>query len=248
MSRIFKSNYVKIGTPKHIKSSTPIVMKTEEATFAEELEVENPEETAQSIIDDAKDMYLRIIEEANSEAQKILADAQQQRDEIYAASSEQGYNDGLNEGFNQGMDQANTIIQQAAELKELLDHRRIQMYREAESELMEMTLDIARKVIGDELVQNPEVIISLIKQALAKCAFKEKLVIRVSEYDYDYVESNRDKIIMLTEGINDLEVYSDKALPKGSCIVETSSGEINSGIQVQFNEMQKAFEYLIRNE
>lgn len=223
-------------------------MKIEESTIAQELEVEDLEDTANNIIDDAKDMYLRIIEEANSEAQRILENAQQQREAIYAASSEQGYNEGYNEGFNSGMSQANTIIQQATELKELLDHRRNQMYREAETELMEMTLDIARKVIGEELNQNPEVIISLIKQALAKCAFKEKLVIRVSEYDYDYVNTNKDKIIMLTEGINDLEVCSDKALPKGSCIVETSSGEINSGIHVQFNEIQKAFEYLIRNE
>jgi flagellar assembly protein FliH len=248
LSRIFKSNYVKIGTPKHIKSNTPAVIKIEEPIPVVEPQVEDLEEKANSIIDDAKNMYLRIIDEANTEAQKILEEAQRERENIYSISAEQGYNEGHNAGYTEGTNQASNIIQQAAELKLMLDERRNQMYKEAEAELMEMVLDISKKIIGDELTQNPDVILSLIRQAIAKCAFKEKLVIRVSEQDYDYVKDNRDRIIMLAEGINDLEIYCDKALAKGSCIVETSSGEINSGVNVQFNEIQKAFEYLIRNE
>jgi flagellar assembly protein FliH len=248
LSRIFKSNFVKIGTPKHIKSNTPIIKSMVESFPIEESQNENLEEAANNIIDDAKNMYLRIIDEANSEAQKILEDAQRERETIYSASAEQGYNEGHNAGFNEGKNQAMAIIQQAAELKMILTERSNQIYLEAEAELMEMVLEIARKVIGEELTQNQDAIFALIRQAIAKCAFKEKLVIRVSDQDYNYVNENKDKIIMLTEGINDLEVYCDKALSKGSCIVETSSGEINSGINVQMNEIQKAFEYLIRNE
>ncbi|MDF2840252.1 MAG: hypothetical protein K0Q99_1024 [Clostridia bacterium] len=223
-------------------------MKVEEVFPIDELQNENVEEAANNIIDDAKNMYLRIIEEANAEAQKILEEAQQECERIQSDSAERGYNEGHHAGFAEGVNQAEAIIQQAAELKRLLEERSNQMYKDAEAELMEMVLDIARKVIGDELTQNHDVILSLIKQAIAKCAFKEKLVIRVSDQDFDYVNENKDKIIMLTEGINDLEICCDKALAHGSCIVETSSGEINSGINVQFKEIRKAFEYLIRNE
>lgn len=239
---------MKVGFPKHIKSNTPIIQKVEEPNFIEVTHIENLEEEATNIIEDAKNMYLRIIDEANAEAQRILDSANQEREEIHLNSAEQGNAEGYAYGLAQGKNQAEAIIQQAAELKMQLDERNKQIYKEAEIEIMEMVLDIARKVIGEELTQNSDVLISLIKKALDKCAYKEKLSIRVSEQDYDFVNQNKDRIVILTEGINDLEIICDKALKAGSCVVETQAGEINSGITVQLNEIEKAFEYLIRNE
>jgi flagellar assembly protein FliH len=239
---------VKIGTPKHIKSNAPEIKKFEQPKPVEGSLKEDLEEEANSIVDDAKEMYLRIIEEANLEAHKILEIAQHERESIYAHATEQGYSDGHGAGFSEGLNQAEAIIQKAAEVKLLLDEKRLEMYREAEIEIMEMVLDIARKVIGEELTQNPDIMLSLIRQALDKCAYKDKLAIRVSELDYSYVNDNKDRIIMLTQGINELEIICDKALQKGSCIVETPGGEVNSGLTVQINEIEKAFEYLLRNE
>lgn len=248
MSRIFKSNYVNVGITKHIKANAPSNKKSVEAKTMEIHQAQSLEEKANSIIEDAKQMYLRIIDEANYEAQKILENAQYEKETIYKLSAEQGYNKGYDLGYSEGLGKAEAIIHQATELKQQLDERSIRIYKEAEIEIMSMVLDIARKVIGEELTQNPEFMLSLIKQALSKCAFKDKLVIRVSEQDYDYVNKNKNNIIMLTEGINNLDIYCDKALQKGSCIVETTSGEINSGINIQMNEIQKAFEYMMRNE
>jgi flagellar assembly protein FliH len=239
---------VKIGTPKHIKSNAPIIIKQEDPKPVEGLRTEDLEEEAKNIVEDAKEMYLRIIEEANFEAQKILEIAQHEREAIYTHATEQGYADGHGAGFSEGLNQADAIIQQAAEIKLQLDEKRLEIYRDAEIEIMEMVLDIARKVIGEELIQNPDIILSLIRLALDKCAFKDKLAIRVSELDYAYVNDNKDRIIMLTQGINELEIICDKALQKGSCIVETPAGEVNSGLSVQMNEIERAFEYLLRNE
>jgi flagellar assembly protein FliH len=248
LSRIFKSNYVKIGTPKHIKSSTPVAKIIEEPKPIDIPQTEDLEEEAANIVDDAKEMYLKIIEEANLEAQQIVDIANQERQKIHLNAAEQGSAEGYAAGFEQGLSQAESIIQQAAELKLQLDERNKRIYKEAENEIMELVLDISRKVLGEELTQNPDILISLINKALDKCTFKEKLSIRVSEQDYDYVNDNKDRIVMLTEGINDLEILCDRALKAGSCIVETQAGEIDSGITVQINEIEKAFEYLMRNE
>lgn len=239
---------MKVGTPKHIKSNTPIIKKIIEPKPSDVSKIEDLEQEATNIIDDAKKMYLRIIEEANLEAQRILETACQEREVIHLNSAEQGNAEGYASGLEEGLYKAEAIIQQAAELKLQLDERNKTIYKDAEIEIIEMVLDISRKVIGEELTQSPDVLFSLIRKALDKCTFKEKLSIRVSEQDYDYVNDNKDRIVMLTEGINDLEILCDKALLKGSCIVETQAGEINSGITVQLNEIEKAFEYLMRNE
>lgn len=248
MSRIFKSNYVKVGAPKPIKSNFPIIKK-EEPPIAMTVEAGlSPDEVANNIIKDAKEMYLRIIEEANRDAQKIIEDANQERNSIYSKASEQGYTEGYQAGYKDGENLAESIIQQAVDIKSDLDQRRSLIYMEAEHELMELVLDIANKVLNIELTQNKEVMMSLINQALQKCAFRDKLTIRVSDQDFDFVNASKDRIIRLAEGINDLEIQLDKALEKGSCIIETPSGEINASINVQMREIQKAFEYLLRNE
>lgn len=239
---------MKIGIPKHIKSNSPVIRRVEVTKVKDAAQLDEMEEESTNIIEDAKKMYLRIIEEANLEAKKILETANHEREAIHINSAEQGNSLGYTEGLTQGLNQAEAIIQQAAELKLQLDERSKRIYKEAEIEIMEIVLDIARKVIGEELTQNSDVLISLIKKALDKCAFKEKLTIRVSEKDYDYVNNNKDRIVILAEGINDLEIICDKALKVGSCIIETQAGEINSGITVQLNEIEKAFEYLMRNE
>jgi flagellar biosynthesis/type III secretory pathway protein FliH len=40
---------------------------------------------------------------------------------------------------------------------------------------------------------------------------------------------------------------SDLSLPNGSCIIETPSGEVNSSVDVQIEEVEKIFNYLLRN-
>ncbi len=248
MSRIFKSNYVKIGIPKAIKSNLPIAVKRELAMTGEAALAPNADEQANNIIEDAKELYLKIIDEANFEAKRIIDNAQEEKDRIQATAGDNGYKDGFNTGYTEGINQAQDIIIKAEEVKKQLDDRNASIYKEAENEIMELVIDISQKVIGQELSQNNEVMLSLIKQCINKCTFKDKLTIRVSEDDFNYVNSIKERIKMLTEGINDLIVHCDKALTKGSCIVETPSGEINAGIDVQMKEITKAFDYLIRNE
>lgn len=248
MSRIFKSNYIKIGTPKAIKSNVPISVSHELAMTSEAAFELNAEEQANNIIEDAKELYLKIIEEANFEAKRIIDNAQEEKEMLQATAGDNGYKDGFNTGYTEGINQAQDIIMRAEELKQQLDDRNAVIYKEAENEIMELVIDIAQKVLMQELTQNKEVMMSLIKQSISKCTFKDNLTIRVSEDDFNFVNSNKERIIMLTEGINNLEIYCDKALTKGSCIVETPSGEINAGIDVQMKEITKAFEYLIRNE
>lgn len=248
MSRIFKSNYIKIGTPKAIRSNVPVDVKHELAITSEGALEINAEEQANNIIEDAKELYLKIIEEANFEAKRIIDNAQEEKEMLQATAGDNGYKDGFNTGYTEGVNQGQEIIMKAEELKQQLDDRNLSIYKEAENEIMELVIDISKKVIMQELTQNKEVMMSLIKQSINKCTFKDKLTIRVSEDDFNYVNSNKERIIMLTEGINDLEIYCDKALTKGSCMVETPSGEINAGIDVQMKEIIKAFEYLIRNE
>lgn len=253
LSRVFKSNYIQIGDPKPLQNTFAPIQPPMRST---EKNVENQQEViaqmtrmaqqeASHIIDEAKQMYLNIIQEANAEAKDIIDGAAGEADSIRQQALESGYREGYEAGCRQGAEEAERIIAQAREIKYFLESRQEVLYREAEAEILGLVLDISKKVIGDELTQNRDTIFSLIREALKKCAFSSNLTIRVSPDDFDYVFANKDKILTLVEGLSDFEVVSDKSLKAGGCIVETPSGEINAGIEIQMKELEKVFQYLL---
>lgn len=240
-----------IGAPKPIINAFRNMMKptSETAEAAGSKEKEGGQEAAaESIIEDAKQMYLKIIDEANTEARSIKEAAESEAVKLLAAAREDGYKEGFDTGYREGRNEASSVLQEASEIRDMLDRRKEEIYREAEEEILQLVLDIARKVLGDELTQNREAILSLVNQALQKCAFKKKLVLKVSSQDSDVITENKERICAMVEGISDIDIVPDLSLAAGSCIVETSSGEINSGIDVQVGEIEKIFTYILRNE
>ena len=250
MSKIYKSCYVNIGSPKPVVNIFNIKEKQKEDTetgIDEESSLIS-EDDANSIIEDAKEMYLKIIEEANSEALRIVEAAESEAEKLLTAAREDGYREGHEKGYMEGRSEAQSVIDEAMGIREFLDERKESLYKEAEGKLLQLVLNIAKKVIGDELTQNEEAILSLINQALQKCAFKNNLVLKISPEDSDFIIENKTRIIKLVEGISDIDIVSDLSLTKGSCIIETPSGEINSGIDIQINEIEKIFDYLYKNK
>jgi len=251
LSKVYKSRNISIGIPKHIVH----VFRTE-VNKAEECEtisnddnnVVDEEEYANSIVEDAKQMYLKIIEEANEEARRTMEAAEEEARSLLSSSRENGYKEGYESGYLEGKNEAQSIIDEASEIKAFLDRRKENIYKEAEEQIVDLVLSISKKIIGQELSQNRETLLSLVNQALQKCAFKNKLVLKISPLDYDFIKENKYRICKMVEGISDIDIVSDLSLPQGSCIIETPSGEINSSIEVQYNEIKKIFTYLLRNE
>lgn len=251
MSKVYKSSHVSIGTPKPIINIFKQEVRASEGAELIPEEIagsRNLEDAANSIIEDAKQMYLKIIEEANAEAQSILENANTDAQNITSSALENGYREGFEKGYMEGRKEAQTVINEASELREFLDKRRDDLFNEAEEQVVQLVLDLAKKVIGDEITQNREAILNLVNQALQKCAFKKKLVLKTSPQDFEFILDNKDRICMMVEGISDIDIVSDLSLSQGSCIIETPSGEINSSIDVQIKEVEKIFAYLLRNE
>lgn len=275
MSKIYKSNYVKINEPRKLenvfparfpsvdkKNSDDLLMNTLE-NFAEEsqsadeesnageaedtrvpVSLTEAEEEAERIIEEAKELYKNIVSEANREAQEMISKASNESESITDRAYEAGYNSGMSDARNR----IGSLIEDAQEIRDFLDSRREKQIGEIEKDTIELILAVARKVIGLELEQNEQAVISLVKSALSKNSFTEKASLRVSQEDYKIIEPNKISILRSVEGLSDLEVLEDIAIPRGSCIVDTPSGEINASVEVQLRELEKIFEFILKND
>ena len=248
MSKIYKSSNIHIGAPKPIKNIFLIETKPKPKDDESENAVSSPEDEAkamaESIIEEAKQMYLQIIDEANNEAKKTIDDAFSDADNIRTEAYESGFKSG-HQDANENMQ---GIIEQASDLRDFLDRRKEELLKELEVQIIDLIVDSTKKIIGNELLQNQNAIFSLIKQALSKCAIKNKMTIRVSENDFEKTVAGKESIMRVIEGLSDLEIVKDLSLNTGGCIIETASGEINASTDVQIKELEKAFLFTLRNE
>ena len=89
---------------------------------------------------------------------------------------------------------------------------------------------------------------SLIKQGINRVTKSHLVSIRVSNEDYNHALSIKPMIIASSDKIEDLEIKRDPTLPNGSCIIDTDSGSIDSGIQTQIEQIKSLFADLLKGD
>ncbi|HPD18874.1 MAG TPA: FliH/SctL family protein, partial [Candidatus Goldiibacteriota bacterium] len=100
-------------------------------------------------------------------------------------------------------------------------------------------IEIAKKVINQEISTNKNVIINLVKEAIKKLEDKEKIIIYTNPADLDIVKSHRDEFKQLVDTIDTLHILPDELLEPGECRLESNIEIIDTDINYQLEEIKK---------
>ncbi len=252
MSRLYKSQAVVVGDPLEIKNET----EKQNSIAVSEKQVGQHNEK-EDILDIKSS---EIIKRAQDNAVQLIDQAKQKSLDMYAKAQEDGYNTGFEEGYTkgieegqikgrqQGLDTAQEMIEEALEMRRRALETKEQIIKEAEAEIIRIVLEVSRKLIGEQMKIDREAVLWPVRKALEKCAFSSKVIMKVSSEDYDVVELSKNRLLAELEGISQLEIIADDALPLGSCLLETDAGYINSGLEVQLSRIEKSFRELLGHE
>lgn len=254
--KIYKSRHITLGDEKKIQFKSEDIIKTH---YDDPLDSEETIENIANIKETALEESKQMLEEAGKQKKNILEDAKQEAvliiDQAYEDSKtilenakNKGYNEGLRLGEQKGYKNYQDRIEEASQIKkETLAKRKI-MVKELEKEIIDLVIYTMEKVIDHEIDNNHELLLNLIKNGLEKCTFTETLIIRVNENDYKIVNSNKNNIYMMTEGVDEVQIKSDAALAKGSVVIETLSGKVDASIDSQINQIEALFKKLLKGE
>jgi flagellar assembly protein FliH len=162
--------------------------------------------------------------------QGVIGNAQAQADKISDEAREAG--------FNQGLEEARKLAQ------EYVDKTKAQMKRtiqEFESRLIELVVETAQKIIKQEITQNKDVVVNLIREALKQLLDREEVKVRVNSADLENVKNNRNNILLNVDGVKNLEIEEDGRIESGGCKIESNYGNIDAQIKSQAEEIEKAY-------
>ena len=177
----------------------------------------------------------------------------QEAERIKAATAEAAKKQGHAIGLQQGLDEAKR--QMADQLKQTADicnamvaaaeQESSRVLLEAEPKIIELVLAISRKIICDEVEERPAVVLGLVRGALERVRDQNQIIIHVSPEDYEFILQSRQLLQTVVGAERSLTLTADSVLGKGGCLIETSFGTVEAGIDTQLESIRRVLQGML---
>lgn len=132
-------------------------------------------------------------------------------EEIQRQAYEEGFRSGEKAGFAEGEQKAAVLIDSLHELLETIARFKEDLVDNLESQAVDLSIIIARKIINEEVQTRPEVIVSMVKEALRRLQRSGTISIKINPVLHDMFMDKKAEL---------LEVHGDITF------------DVNSGIAV----------------
>lgn len=176
--------------------------------------------------------------EAEAEAARIIAEAEEKAEGIKNAAHEQGKKTGYEEGYANGLAQ---MVEKEKELKEketLLEEAYQKKIDELEPQFIDALTGIYEHIFNVELKDYREIIVHLISGTVRKIEGSRDFIVHVSKDDYPYVSMQKKQIqASVTAPNSSVEIIEDMTLSKSECMIETGGGIFDCGLGTELKEL-----------
>jgi flagellar assembly protein FliH len=223
---------------KERKKTTPVTQNT---TIPDSYKKASRKTDEKEFINSKKEDAELIILKARNDAQMIVDNAKQEAERAQSQAYNKGFEKGYAEGHDASEEEARQLKLKAEALLKEARHEREQALAGLERQSVSLITDILDKLIGEAARVNPQIIMHLVKTGLRNIPSNASVRIRVSPADADIVGENIDKLGLSTRP----EVVTDSLMRAGDCVIETSSGNIQSGLGGQWQLMKADLAYLM---
>jgi flagellar assembly protein FliH len=172
-------------------------------------------------------------------AQKEIADQQRLR-EAHAA----GVREGETAGRSRAAAELQPVVERLARSIQEISNLRARLRREAEADVVQLALAIARRVMRRELAVDPDALRGLVIAALEKLQGQEIARVRVHPSHLAMVTS----CLQQTLSGGQVEVLPDPAREPGSVIFETTRGNLDASVDAQVQEIERGLADRLRTQ
>lgn len=253
--KISKENENIIKTGLEENSSKPVQKEDEEITKEDEqknmqdyYDLLRKKEELEKELQKTREIIKFELQNKEDEAKKMIESAYAEIEELKISEKEKAYKEAYSQAYNDTLKEYNYIIDEALETKNEVISWKKEQISSLEKNLVDLLISSVKKIIGIKLEEDDQLVMNLLKEGLDKFAFTEKLIIRINEEDYEILEINKNRILALSDHIDELELKVDKSLKKNELLIDTSSGTINPSLTVQLEILKEEFYKLLQSE
>ena len=202
-------------------------------------EVKRKNNQAQKIRQEAEDESKRLLEEARQQAARLEEEIRGRVEKIEAEARQKGAGEGREQGYQEGRAEVQRLIDNLQRIISAAIERRNLIIEEAETQVINLVLLIAKKVIKVISENQKNVVINNVVQALRKLKSRGEVVIRVNLADLELTSAHIGDFMKIVENVKSITVLEDSSVDRGGCILETDFGQIDARISSQLSEIEE---------
>jgi flagellar assembly protein FliH len=154
----------------------------------------------------------------------------------YKRGCQDGYRQGKAEGHLEAqkvIDNFATLIMDAVRQREIL-------YEEAHSKILDMVINISRKVTFEAARVDPDITAQIISGAIKKLVDKSKIKVKVHQDHLPLLEQQIEQFRGDSTAIKELAIEADSRVRYGGCFIETPTGDIDARLESQIEIIAEA--------
>ena len=147
----------------------------------------------------------------------------------------------VKEGYQAGMEQASEELQQIRETFAAFMNVKQEVYEQIAPDILEISVDIAQKIIKKEVSEDPQVLVNNIVDVLKSLSKDEnKIALRVNPVQVDVVKQQVPEILTIAGLDARVSVLADEEVSEGGCLVTTSNGVVDATVETQLSVICEA--------
>lgn len=263
LSKLIKhSQYVPVDVLKRLEQARHYAGLTEEPVQEETISEtqfhdparEEAEETRKQMLKDAQEFAEEQVRSASLEAEQIVESSKAEAEEwwrqrreqdehlieaVKAEAFQQGYQEGITQAeqemkvkIAEMMEEARAVLTEAYRARDVI-------IQEAEPFLVELSCDIAEKIVDKQLTIEPQFAMDLIRKNLARKREQGLISLCVSPGQFAFVNAAREELSLAVDSQAELQILPDSTVKDQGCVIRSSFGSIDARIDTQLAEIKK---------
>lgn len=219
-------------------------------TSAKEVEKYVEEAKAQALGRDFKmsEVVRKFTGFAEIESEKMKAEVERRTLESLKQIEEQAYSEAYQLGLDEGKKEAflaaekeiSEKLKDLGSLIETIKHLKTQLVQYNEASIMKLIYYFASRIAMFEIAQNPNAIISVVREATRMAQGDEKIKVLVSPSDFQFLEDLQKETKRELDFLKGIEFKEEPDIEAGGCVVQTNYGEVDAQIKARVDQLFEA--------
>ncbi len=213
-----------------------IVKEAEAAAFEE---VRRKANQAQKARQEADEEAARVVSAAEARVAELESQARERVEAAEREAAKKGREEGREAGYSEGKAEAERLVGRLHVILDRAMDKRAEILAETETQVVELVLLVAKKVVKVISENQKSVVVQNIAQALRKLKTKSEVIVRVNLADLQLSTDHIKDFVTMTENAKRITVVEDSTVDRGGCVIETDFGEIDARIASQLHELEE---------
>lgn len=184
----------------------------------------------------AEELREALLAEARAEAEALLEAARREAEELREAARALG----LEEGRTQGRAELEAAVERWRDAAQEIAAFKPSLLEAARAQVEELTLALVDRILGPLAEADAGAVTRVAGRGLQILSDRETVTLRVNPDDLSALLEAKPRLLQSFDGIKKLTVLEDHSVPRGGCLVETPTAEIDARLDTQLQELARA--------